>query len=378
MMFAFTLVTTFSWAYGGADWGTGKLRWLTTLVTLCYQPFAAYYIARRVPFDRPALLRLILGITIVGVYLGFTGIFEHFPRLNRYVVPGYIMDSRVGVQFGRARGPFAASVANGGALIFCFLVATSYWASQIGKKKLLTLLFAMGPMALTVYFTDTRGVWVGFGMVLVVLAVTQTRMRPFGRFIVIFALVVYVSGVFSKFSMWEVSLFSRRTETVDYRWANFATNYKMFQKHPVLGIGYGNFVKMWREYFVTDDSGETRDLTDGNNTTFLCILGEEGLVGFVPYFAIFVCAGIICWKGYFRLRDPAWEFERRLVIVAAGTLLAFLLMGITTDVRYHVFYNSALFMILGIVSSLNAGDALPSESQHESPRATFRPIKTNS
>jgi O-antigen ligase len=376
MMVAFSVITTLSWFTGGADWGTGKLRWFTTLVTLCYQPFVAFSIARRVPFDRPTITKLVWGIAIIGIYLGFTGIFEHFGR-SQFIFPKYIIDCSVGVQCGRARGPFAASVVNGGALIISFLCATFVWSGRTGLKKALTLFGVMTPIAVTVYFTDTRGVWVGFGGVLAVLAVTKSRMSKLGLYIVLFGAIVYVSGVFSKFSMWEISLFSRRTTTVDYRWANYATTYKMFQSSPLFGIGYGNFTKYWRLYFVTDSDGETRDLADGNNTTFLAILGEEGLVGFSAYFSIFVLGGIGLWKAYWRLRGDQWEFERRFVIVTAGILSAFLLQGITTDVRFHSFFNVALFIFFGISSSLapgaQAGGSLQPGNMHKS-RVALGPL----
>ncbi len=296
-------------------------------------------------------------MALIGVYIGFTGIFEHFDRLNRFVIPQYIMSPRVGVQFGRSRGPFAAAVVNGGALIVSFLASTFVWSSLTGKKRLFMFALAMAPIGITVYFTDTRGVWVGFAMVLRLLALTRTKMSVVGRRAVALAALVYFSGVFSKFSVYEETLFSKRSETVDYRFANYATTWEMFKRNPLFGIGYGNFNRMWRNYFVSDDSGEIRDLADGNNTTFLAILGEMGLIGFTSYFLIFVCAGKMCWTAYFRLRGDNWEFERRFVIVASGALLAFLLMGVTTDVRFHEFFNSALFLLFGLVSNIDDSTA---------------------
>jgi O-antigen ligase len=238
----------------------------------------------------------------------------------------------------------------------------------------------MSPIALAIYFTDTRGVWVGFGVTLALMAFTRSRMRKFGLYIVALAAIVYLSGAFSKFSLWEESLFSKRSETVDYRWANYATTYTMFKRNPLFGIGYGNFNRMWRQYFsTTDDSAEIRDLADGNNTTFLAILGEEGLLGFSAYFAIFLCAIKVCRDAFSRLKGENWELERRFVVVAAGSLSAFLFMGITTDVRFHSFFNVSLFLLLGISSSLNASNAQgnessPSSSENESPRVMLRPL----
>jgi O-antigen ligase len=359
-MILYAVDSTISYAFSGSDTNLEKFRWLSTLFTLAYQPFVTFYIARRRPYDRSEVKKLLNGMTLLGLYLGLTGLFEHW-EISSLVFPKYILDPRVGAQFGRARGPFAASVTNGGVLIVIFLVATSVWSTVSGLKRYFYL-FVMLSVALTIYFTDTRGIWVAFAGIILLLACTRSSMRKVGLSVVMAGVLVYFSGVFSKFSLYEDTLFARRNQTVDYRYANYETELNMFRLNPVFGIGYGNFNKEWRNYF-THDYADVRELNDGNNTTLLCILGEMGLVGICLYMPILGYAVFICVSAYRRLTGEEWAFERRFVIVTAGSLLAFLIMGVTTDLRFHEFFNVALFLFLGIVSSLRFVSKPPEDDE---------------
>ncbi|HEX4998807.1 MAG TPA: hypothetical protein VFY29_11305, partial [Terriglobia bacterium] len=107
LMILFSVYCLVSWFISGADFVLTKSRWLSTLFTLCFQPFAAYFIASRLPYDRSHIRTLISVLAAIGVYLGLTGIFEHY-SISPLVFPKYILDPSVGIQFERARGPFAS------------------------------------------------------------------------------------------------------------------------------------------------------------------------------------------------------------------------------------------------------------------------------
>jgi len=366
VMLVFAIVCTVSWAAFGADADQRKFRALTTLFTLCFQPFLAYSLARRLPWHRTAVTRLLYGVGAIGAYVSITGIFEHF-HINALVFPKYILDPAVGTQFERARGPFAAAVVNGGALIVTFLSLVLIWTSN--RKSF--ALFVIPIVCITIYFTDTRGVWLGFASTIVLLALTRSSMRKFAFAIVLCAVIVLVSGVLSKFSLYQASLFSRRDNTVSYRYANYETLLNMFSKNPLFGIGYGNFDKQWRAFFV-ENYKDVGAIDDGNNTTVLGILGEVGIVGFVLYAAILGSGLTICISAYRYMKGTAFDFERGFAITSFGVLQTFLIMGATTDMRYHEFFNVVAFSYLGIISSLHGAAAASANTKVPAVRTGVR------
>jgi O-antigen ligase len=205
-------------------------------------------------------------------------------------------------------------------------------------------------MCLTIYLTQTRGVWLGFGIAIDQAFITRTGMRKLAKGLMNAMLLAFISGGAGKFSLFEGTLFSKRSDTVDYRYANYMVALNMFRDNPIFGIGYGNFTHAWRQYFGAAEAEFTRDLTDGNNTTLLAILAEMGIVGISVYLVLLVSAWKICFSAYRQLR-PDQDFERMQVIVAFGAFHAFLIMGITTDFRFHELFDSALFYLLGSISN---------------------------
>ena len=156
-----------------------------------------------------------------------------------------------------------------------------------------------------------------------------------------------------EFSISEKTLFSRRPQTVEYRYANYDTSYNMFAKNSLFGTGYGTFLKEWSKYF-SEGAFEVRELEDGNHSTLLGILAELGILGFVPYLGILVCALWVNLGAYRYLRGDRWSFERRFVVVGLAALEAFFLLGLTSDLRWDQMFDGIVFWLIGIVSSIHS------------------------
>src|SRR5262249_17509743 len=108
-----------------------------------------------------------------------------------------------------------------------FLAITFLSSFQSGAKQGRTFLL-MIPMCLTIYFTETRSIWLGFAGILAVLTFFSSNMRKPVIGMAVVVLILFLSGVASKFSPFENTLFSRRSETVDYRYVNMSTALNMF------------------------------------------------------------------------------------------------------------------------------------------------------
>jgi O-antigen ligase len=355
IMALFGLLCTVSWLSTGLDFGAERYRWLTTLCNLVYFPFGLYLIVRNTTYDRQAVRRLLVVIVGIGSYLGFTGLFEHY-QVSWLVWPRYILDPTTGIQFGRVRGPFASSVGMGEWLIVTFIFA-SLLGQFVGS---FTAWYLSGLSAIAVagiYFTNTRGVWLSFaGMVLSGICFGG-KLR--GRLLGIAALVsiAFLLGVGSKFAFGQKTLFSRRDETINYRLANYSTDYKMGMDNLLTGVGYGSFRSEWSKYFGAEERKLVRDLTDGNHNTYLGLFAETGIFGLLLYVSLLVALAGKCigaWRNH-RVGD---DFEKGFAVATLGLVCVTMIEGVFGDQRFDPTLNVMLFLCVGIVASMPGKEAI--------------------
>jgi hypothetical protein len=102
---------------------------------------------------------LLVGLVVVGAYLGLTAFLEEV-GLDQLVVPQYITDPAVGIHADRARGPFVEAAANGLALFACAIAATMAAARWRGRARQLAVGVAVLCLA-GIIFTVTRQAWLG-------------------------------------------------------------------------------------------------------------------------------------------------------------------------------------------------------------------------
>ncbi len=358
----FSAVCTTSWFLSGSDADGSKFRWLTSLMNFSYEPLVAFFIARRLRYTKRMLHELLLFFALLGAYLAFTAVGEH-RHWDNWVFPRYIMDRSLGIQFGRSRGPLLTSDQNGALLLVSFLSLMCLASYMTGFKRTLAFCGSIF-MIPAIYFTQTRSVWLGFAAICVLLTVLRTTMRRPMVKIVSFVTFMFFAGVATKFSISEDTLFSRRQNTVDYRWVNYETTLNMFKRNSLFGIGYGKFKEVWSDYFTTADALIIRDLTDGNHSTVLGILAELGIVGLLPYLTVLLFATRVCTTSWSTLKGESSEFERRIVVIAMGALSTYFILGLTVDLRWDQTLDVIVFLLLGIISSLQSNaassDVLPS------------------
>ena len=351
-MLLFALVGAVSWLVVGADFGAKNFYYLTLLFNLSFLPTAGYFIARRLQYTRAMLQEIRLFLAALGVYLGFTSVFEHF-GVSSLVFPKYILDPGVGIHFGRSRGPFLDTIGNGGMLLVSFLLLAYLSSSLRGVRRVVTFLLTL-IVVLGIYFTDTRAIWLGLAAIAGTLFSLRTTMRRTSAMVGCAILFGFLSGVAGKFSAYEETLFSRRQNTVDYRLDNYQITWRMFEKNPLFGIGFGRFRQEWPNYFDKVDA-RTRDLIDGNHTTLLGILAELGITGFAIFAAIIVCSAIVCIAAYRQLNEDRWTFERGFVVIGLCALMSCFILGLTNDLRSAAIVNVSAFWLVGIASGIHSG-----------------------
>jgi O-antigen ligase len=348
LMLAFAVLCTISWIVTGADAGGNKLRWLTTIFQLAYFPFTAYYIAKNSEYSERDLTRLLNGVLIIQTYLVFTSLAAHY-QISWLVWPKYILDTTLSDQGDRLTGSFSNSGMLGAALVMnlgCLCILTLY--SKGAKRFYLYVLILLS--CACIYRTSTRTVWLGLFVMLVIFYFSRTDLRRPVRILGFCLLVVALTGIAGKFSLYQKSLFSRRPETVEYRRINLHAGLKAFSEHPIFGIGYGGFEKLMRE-----DAGrlgfDEKTLSSGNENTWLGTAVDLGLIGLLLYvmiFALLIRSNI----QILRRCDGEEPLARLFAIVALAMMIYTVINATTGDLRFHLYDSCLMFLFQGIAARL--------------------------
>lgn len=320
-------------------------RHLSSLVNWTGLPFATLWCVRRSRLSQRDIAIVLRVFIAIGIYLGATAVFEHYQQWA-VVFPRYIADPRIGIQFGRSRGPFGNSAVLGAVLSILYVI-TLFYIHNVRVAPWLRAL--IGLLAVSVYFTYTRSAWLSLIVSFLSLGLLNPRMRRHCAVVVVVAFVVFMSGTFSKFSLGG-TLFSQRQDTIEDRANIMRATVRMIKERPFLGFGYGTFVSSSSRYF---DSEGKRSSREGNHNAFSGLLVDLGLLGFVPY--------ILTW---FFLLKSSWHLIRRVDLpvrfwnelgIANVAVLVGYLAGVQFfDPRWFVFLNCLVFFMSGLACA--AGD----------------------
>ncbi|HKP88790.1 MAG TPA: O-antigen ligase family protein [Thermoleophilaceae bacterium] len=192
---------------------------------------------------------LLGGLVGTGLYLGVTAILEKL-KLNALIWPGYITDPNVGNHFGRARGPFVESGAEGVALYACAVAAAVALLRWRGTWPRLAAWAVLVLAPVGMQLTVTRGVWLaGIAATLVVFATTAELRRYLLPGAV--ALVVIVLGAFAVIPglAREASDRQKDKNPIYERQNTNAAGLRMVAAKPILGFGWDRGNENLASYF---------------------------------------------------------------------------------------------------------------------------------
>ncbi|MCW2574155.1 MAG: hypothetical protein JWR66_185 [Modestobacter sp.] len=261
-------------------------------------PFLLFAVAPLVFAREEDRSRLLRTLTVLGLYLGITAVFE-IAGPSALVFPRYIMDPSAGILFGRARGPFVEAEADGMALAACFFAAALSAARSRGVWRAVSVASA-GFSALGVLLTLTRSVWIGttLGALMVVLAVPVLRRRIVllagGAVAALVALLVLVPGL-------GPTLIERLTtaRSVYDRQNTNAAALRAIADHPVNGIGWTRFLSDGTDWVRQADGYPVTNVDIEVHNVVLSRAAELGLVGA----ALWLCC-VVAGPGLALLRRP--------------------------------------------------------------------------
>ncbi len=306
-----------------------------------------------------------------GAYLSLTAVFEITKQWS-LVFPAFIGDPKIGIHFGRARGPMLNSVRLGMCMCASFAILwaypicrypRAYWAWALAG--VLTPLYLVG-----IFLTYTRSIWMAAMAIVVVLVLTllhgKARITTVGLMFFAGLLGGLIVGPNLVAFKREYSA-AETLESTRMRGAFAYVSWKMIQDRPLMGYGFNQFQVYNRSYLDDRTTNIRLESIRGyvHHNSFLSLLTDLGLIGGI----LFTLASVAMIRGiWFLLASPrAPPLARCTAIFSACVLASHVIQMAFHEVSFSSIEYALLMFGLGLTQSYR--DELLAE-----PAATPRPI----
>ncbi|UUY03511.1 O-antigen ligase family protein [Svornostia abyssi] len=241
---------------------------------------ACFFVAP-VAFARESERRVLAwSLVALGAYLAVTALLEL--TAGGLVVPGFIADPGITRHFGRARGPFLESEADGYAMFACLIAALIARHGTTSPRLRAFTLAVIALCALGIVLTLTRTAWLGAILgAFAALALTPSLRRYLPAAAA--AAVVVVLGAFALIPGLSAAAGERagNQETLWDRQNLNTAAVNMVLDQPLIGHGWNRFSAVANDYFWQAESfplSVARAQT-GVHNLLLAKASELGLIG---------------------------------------------------------------------------------------------------
>lgn len=322
------------------------------LVDSYLAPMALFFFARRWVQDRSTLHKSLIAILVVGTYFAVLGVPEYFTARNFFTWSGKPAWVEEGLGVARIQGPSRSPAEYGLTVALASYVAVilAVWEKNRAKRMLYLLMLVL--FSVVIYMTLRRGVYMGWILGMLALAVASARSR---RVILPGLLVgVILSGIFvDKIVSSEVF-----TERIAYKAPVYqrlvlnATSIEIIKDRPWLGLGIGKFPEAIGSY-VTSYRGISalyaRGLPSPHNSYFR-ILTEAGLVGFLPFAMLIMALGFYTYRAYRRTPADGPTGRDTIALFWAFGFAHLMQAGSTDAFLYCPYLNAMVFFLAGAIN----------------------------
>ena len=334
---------------------------LSRLLFFYLLPLALYFVVRTAKIKRLDLSAITIGLGAFGLYLALTGIAE-VKQFHGLVFPRYIVDSTATEFFGRGRGPFLNPVSNGIFQVvgFCCIM---FWWPRSSKGVRMMIVLAAGIVAIGIYATLTRSVWMtlilvgGLGLFITTTQNQKGMLIIAGTLAAVLLFPVIGDKVF-KFKRDKNVTESQMSESAQLRPLFLAVAMRMFEDRPILGCGFGQYAQEKYPYLQDAYTGKPLSKTKVylQHNVFLAYLTELGLTGLI---LLLVMLGVMARSAWLLWVDAKKTLEQRQYgLLLAAVLLGYCVNGMFHDTSIMPMVNTLLFFIAGIVNNIQTTPAV--------------------
>ncbi len=350
------LLAVLTLSTGLNDWSENDNLSLSRLLFFYLMPIGLYFLVKGSEIRLWDLRAVMICMVAFGVYLGVTALAE---TRGWYwmVVPGYLKTSPVVEFFGRGRGPFLNPISNGLFMTTCAAFAWVY-CQHAGRKGKLISVGAIAVVAVGIFCTMTRSVWLGAIAGAGLLVWIPSRFRTRGLMVVAgglaaLMLITSLGESLSSFKRDKYVTESEMAQSASLRPIFAKVAWEMFKEQPIWGCGFGQYTNRKLSYLSDPHSGMQLRLAKPymQHNVFLAYLTETGLLGmswFVAVLGYLSIISMVLWKN--PLMSP---LARQFGIVMVVFLSNFFINGLFHDVSIIPMANMLLFFMAGITSNLH-------------------------
>ncbi len=355
------------------DWrldAPGKISPLWLLVAGYLTPAVLYFLARDARITERSLAGTYAALALLGAYLALTALAEASQQWWA-VFPRYIADPKLGIHFGRARGPLLQSHSLGFYLAVCLLCTWAWLRTRTSRPGQLAVFLLIPLFLAAIFFTYTRCVWLGAGLAaLVVLGLSlQGAWRPLALTAAFAAaLVVALVGWDDIMGLQREAGSVAARDSVSQRGAFTYVSWKMFLDRPLLGVGFGQFTDAKLPYLSDRSTGLYLEAirVQPHHNTFLSLLTEVGLVGLLLYLAVLLGWARHAWR---LARDPlATPLVRTQGILLLAALAFYLGPATFFDLAYSPNDHWIVFFLAGLTRALQPSSQVAAASSRTVPQ----------
>ncbi|MBU1148433.1 MAG: O-antigen ligase family protein [Candidatus Omnitrophica bacterium] len=335
----------------GIPFSRGSLDRYSLLFNSYVVPFSAFIIAKDFINNEQKIHKLLIFLSFILLYLVMTSIFEHF-KLNSLVFPRDIINPRMGIHFGRSRGPFLQSAVNG-TVLSMLSVANLYMAINIRapRKIFFVAIAILSPVA--IFFTYTRAVWLAFLLSFVFMLFLNRKFRKYIALLVFFGSIMMVPLHSKIVDMERVTPRIYSLGPVHDRINLYYTYASMFKDKPFFGFGFGSFVYYSHEYFSKIKRSSLYNTAPPViHDTFAGTIVELGSLGFLVFISILVSIFRKSFLVFRRLADEGF-LGKGIVVIFWAMGIVYLFNASFIDMKYHQFQNVLFYLMAGVISGLH-------------------------
>ena len=154
-------------------------------------------------------------------------------------------------------------------------------------------------------FNGTRGAWLALLILTpaVVSLYAKSRLKSLGA---VLAAVILVSGIFvatPNLSSRLATITDMKMQSNSERLLMWESALKMFEDHPLLGIGYGQYTRAYQTQYISPDAKEPQQQHAHNN--FIQLLAECGLIGAAAFLLVWAYFSYFSLSGWLKRKNLA-------------------------------------------------------------------------
>jgi O-antigen ligase len=317
-----------------------------------FVPFCMYWLIRLItPTDRD--LRRFLVVAFITVIIQCTiGLISTFS-------PQSVPHQWLGEAGERTTGTFGNPAVYSSTLIFLALFLLQYVMQGRSRRIGTLFILTFGLVYLCVFFSFSRGSWLGGLLVLMGLLFlypkTIVRLAAVG----LTAMIILGSTVFASqlAFAWERL---NAVQTVEGRVLGGAKSVQMIERKPFSGWGYDTY-DLYDEQFKTRVANLATDQQKTSHNTFLTLMAEQGVPALVLYILPVAWWLELSRKVWRRLPERGFQNWCWLVMLWLLILDHLTVSSFMDMIRFNLFGTTVFWMALGLIASLVSSYLDPSD-----------------